>query len=137
MEMSYKGRLELGVEWRTMNDPTSNRFNVIGGTNFGGISSCLARTNPLCRTLRALPGGRGRHHQLRGHYFPNIGALVHALQTKGDVNVLSTPHLLTTDNEEAEIIVSDNIPFQTSEKFDTNGNPSSPSNTRTWASRFA
>jgi len=36
---------------------------------------------------------------------------------------LSTPHLLTTDNEEAEIIVSDNIPFQTSQKFDSNGNP--------------
>jgi len=37
--------------------------------------------------------------------------------------VLSTPSLLTTDNEESEIVVSDNIPFKTSEKFDSNGNP--------------
>ena len=38
--------------------------------------------------------------------------LLHALQTSSDVNVLSTPHLLTSDNEEAEITVGQNVPFQ-------------------------
>ncbi|MDT8288003.1 MAG: hypothetical protein RQ748_12910, partial [Elusimicrobiales bacterium] len=59
--------------------------------------------------------------QFGGVEFLNIGAMINALQTSGDVNVLSTPSLLTTDNEESEIVVSDNIPFKTSEKFDSNG----------------
>ena len=34
-----------------------------------------------------------------------------AVASNNDVNVLSTPHILTTDNEEAEIVVGDNVPF--------------------------
>ena len=49
-----------------------------------------------------------------GQQFLNIGALVQAIQRQNDVNVLSTPHLLTTDNQEAEIVVASNIPFVTS-----------------------
>jgi general secretion pathway protein D len=43
----------------------------------------------------------------------NIGALLHALQTDGNVNVLSTPNILTTDNQKAEIMVGQNVPFTT------------------------
>jgi general secretion pathway protein D len=48
-----------------------------------------------------------------GATFLNIGALLHALQTNGDVNVLSTPNILTTDNQKAEIMVGQNVPFPT------------------------
>jgi general secretion pathway protein D len=41
-----------------------------------------------------------------------LGILVQALQSNSDVNVLSTPHLLATDNEESEITVGQNVPFQ-------------------------
>jgi general secretion pathway protein D len=44
--------------------------------------------------------------------FPSIGFLVQALQTSSDVNVISTPHILATDNEDAEITVGQNVPFQ-------------------------
>jgi general secretion pathway protein D len=43
---------------------------------------------------------------------PSFGVVVHALEASSDVNVLSTPHILTTDNEEAEITVGQNVPFQ-------------------------
>ncbi|WP_225410656.1 type II secretion system secretin GspD [Stigmatella hybrida] len=43
---------------------------------------------------------------------PAFGVVLHALQQNSDVNVLSTPHLLTSDNEEAEITVGQNVPFQ-------------------------
>jgi general secretion pathway protein D len=46
-----------------------------------------------------------------GVQVPNIGALVQALQTDTDSNVLSTPHLLTMDNEKAKIIVAENVPI--------------------------
>jgi general secretion pathway protein D len=45
--------------------------------------------------------------------FLNIGALVRALQSESDVNILSTPNILTTDNQKAEIMVGENVPFIT------------------------
>ncbi len=47
-----------------------------------------------------------------GLSIPSFGVVLHALQSSSDVNVLSTPHLLTSDNEEAEITVGQNVPFQ-------------------------
>jgi general secretion pathway protein D len=54
-----------------------------------------------------------------GTQFLNIGALLHALQTDGDVNVLSTPNILTTDNQKAEIMVGENVPFVTGQSQST------------------
>lgn len=42
---------------------------------------------------------------------PSFGAILRALATSNDSNILSTPHILTTDNEEAEIVVGQNVPF--------------------------
>ena len=41
----------------------------------------------------------------------NFAAVLHALQTNGALNVLSTPNIMTTDNKEAEIFVGENVPF--------------------------
>ena len=50
---------------------------------------------------------------------PAISALLQLSQTSDDVNVLSAPRLLTSDNEEAEIIVGSNVPIITSRLTDT------------------
>ncbi|BDG04343.1 type II secretion system secretin GspD [Anaeromyxobacter oryzae] len=47
-----------------------------------------------------------------GLNLPSIGVLVQALQSNSDVNVLSTPHIVATDNEDSEITVGQNVPFQ-------------------------
>ncbi len=47
-----------------------------------------------------------------GLSFPSFGLVFQALQSDNAVNVLSSPHILTTDNEEAEITVGENVPFQ-------------------------
>jgi general secretion pathway protein D len=47
-----------------------------------------------------------------GISFPTFGAFFTAMQTNNDVNVVSQPHILTTDNEEAVIEVGENVPFQ-------------------------
>jgi len=44
--------------------------------------------------------------------FPSVGVVIQAIQSNSDVNVLSTPHLIAQDNEESEIIVGQNVPFQ-------------------------
>ncbi|MFH1532497.1 MAG: type II secretion system secretin GspD [Pseudomonadota bacterium] len=45
---------------------------------------------------------------------PAFGFLLQAIQKNSDVNILSTPHILTTDNEEAEIQVGKQIPYRAS-----------------------
>jgi general secretion pathway protein D len=47
-----------------------------------------------------------------GFQLPSIGLLIQALQTDSDVNIISTPHIVATDNEDSEIIVGQNVPFQ-------------------------
>jgi len=51
----------------------------------------------------------------------SIGALVQAMQSDTDANVLSTPNLLTMDNEEAEIVVGKNVPFITGQNSTQGG----------------
>ncbi len=47
-----------------------------------------------------------------GISFPSFAAFFNALQRNDDVNIVSQPHILTTDNEEAVIEVGENVPFQ-------------------------
>jgi len=52
----------------------------------------------------------------------NIRAALNALQNLSDVNILSTPQLLASDNKEAEIIVGENIPILSGQTQTTGGN---------------
>ena len=52
---------------------------------------------------------------------PAFSALLHLSKTSGDVNILSAPRLLTSDNEEAEIVVGANVPIITGTLTDTGG----------------
>jgi len=54
---------------------------------------------------------------------PALSALIGLSQVDSDVNVLSAPRLLTSDNEEAEIVVGKNVPIITSKSTDNAGNP--------------
>jgi general secretion pathway protein D len=50
---------------------------------------------------------------------PAISALINLSKTSSDVNILSAPRLLTSDNEEAEIVVGSNVPIITNRLTDT------------------
>ena len=52
----------------------------------------------------------------------NIHALLRALQSSSDVNILSTPQILTSDGQKAEIIVAQNVPFPGSQSQTVGGN---------------
>jgi general secretion pathway protein D len=111
IEITLERTKELGVEFRSTSDFTGNSPVVFGGESFGLINS-LAR-DPFALSGLAIGLVSGTI-TFGGQQFLNIGALIHAIQRENDINVLSTPHLLTTDNQEAEIIVASNIPFVTS-----------------------
>ena len=61
----------------------------------------------------AIPGSEGVPGIGLSGGVPSLGLILNAAKEDASVNVLSTPHLMTTDNEEAEIIVGETIPFPT------------------------
>ncbi|MCZ7586375.1 MAG: type II secretion system secretin GspD [Deltaproteobacteria bacterium] len=119
MEITMDRGLDVGFEFRSTNDVTEEGVQVIGGTNYGGIQQAAA--NPLGISGFAIGAADGTI-TFAGETFPNIGALFRALATDQDVNVLSTPHVLTLDNEEAEVVVANNVPFVTGQIFSAANN---------------
>ncbi|HPG94354.1 MAG TPA: type II secretion system secretin GspD [Dokdonella sp.] len=114
---------EIGVQWFTApqrGDGTLGQ-GMIGGTNFpgpnGNSSLTGLATNPL--GLSGL-GGLSLGYVDGTIKIPgtdkeilNLGALVRALRGDGKTNILSTPSILTLDNQEAEIKVAQEVPFLT------------------------
>ena len=120
-----KGR-DLGVEWRLAGE-VGNKGAVISGTNFnfsGNVNSMLASLvsgNPMLFSgTGLLAGGLGGTVKLPdGTEVPAVAAILRAVQTRNDIKILSSPHLLTQNNKEAEIIVGENVPFISSQSRDT------------------
>lgn len=111
VEVAAERTEELGLQWLVNG---LNGEGVTGVTNFtnGGISardlgaSILANEVPPIGAGLSLLGG-----EFNGG--TDFGALLQALISDSETNVLSTPSLLTLDNQEAEIVVGQNVPFVT------------------------
>lgn len=104
---------EFGIQWQF--GTTSGNNRVVAGTNFstGGANIInLAESVSTAKTTGTLgiaPGlNIGFYNTVSG-----LGALVRALATDSRANILSTPSLLTLDNEEARIVIGQNVPFLT------------------------
>ncbi len=111
-EVSMERALEIGVDWRLMDQPVEGSVRGFGGSDFGLISGVQRGTLPSTAGDTGLLLGLAKGFlTIGGVQVPNIGALVRAFQRDTDANVLSTPHLLTMDNEKAKIIVADNVPI--------------------------
>ena len=125
MEVNANKDFKLGVEWRGLKD-TGKISGVDTGQSAAFIGSGGAGTtaNPggynILDTLTtiAFPSGFsmgiiGAGISIGGVLFPNIGAVVQAYKLDSEVSILSTPQLMTLDNEEAEISVGSNVPYIT------------------------
>ncbi|MBF0171663.1 MAG: type II secretion system secretin GspD, partial [Nitrospinae bacterium] len=110
MEVSSSKSRQFGIEWRSTADFTQSGVKPYGGQDFGNINNTAV--NPLAAPMGMAVGVVDGVIEYGGKQFLNIGALAHALQTDAEVNVLSTPNILTTDNEEAEIVVADEVPLE-------------------------
>lgn len=116
-EISSTKAVQLGVQWRGTDDLTG--AGVIGGTDFnaGGTSIGTVARNPLAAGSGLNVGYFEGTIKLPGTntQILNLGVLIQALASDDDTNILSTPNLVTLDNEEAEIVVAQNVPFKTGE----------------------
>lgn len=112
----------LGVQWASgsLNQP-------LGGTNFSNagpslsnIAGSIASGNPAAAIGTGLT--LGAYSEKNGQ--PSFGVILQALQSVTSTNLLSTPSIMTLDNQEAEIIVGQNVPFRTgSTASNNNTNP--------------
>jgi general secretion pathway protein D len=117
-EVTADKAAEFGVQWQDLSGlrSTDNSAQAFGGTNFGAPSQ-----NILGIAQTPLGAGRGLNiGVIRGRVtipgigeILNLGVLVRALETDNNANILSTPTLLTLDNEEARIVIGQNVPFIT------------------------
>lgn len=128
VEVNAKNAAEFGIQWMAGgSDIASGRTSFIGGQNLGGSgidSQGISTIDTLAQGL-SLGVVKGTINVL-GNEILNLGVLARALESKGGANVLSTPNLMTLDNEEASIMVGRTVPFVTGQyttSADGAGNP--------------
>jgi general secretion pathway protein D len=119
VEMSLDKTRELGIEWRTTENPSATGYTIAGGTILAPTGIKDFSVNPLNVNGLIVAGVKG--------FLPdgktlNVGALLRAFQADTGVNILSTPNILTLDNQEAKIIVGQNVPFITGTSQTAGGN---------------
>jgi len=120
VEVTADRAAEFGIQWNILdpNKLNNNQTQLAGGTNFTPRGT---GTNLLDAQVNLNGLGQGLNLGIiRGSItIPGIGVitnlalLARALQTDTNTNILSTPNLLTLDNEEAKIVVGQNVPFIT------------------------
>jgi general secretion pathway protein D len=116
MEVDADKSLDFGVEWAaggTFSDATGTLATGFSGDAGYKYLSGISSDNPT------LPAGYSvgllkQGIKIGNVTFPNIAAVLRAVQSDSDVNVIATPQILTTDNKKAEISVGENVPFLTS-----------------------
>jgi general secretion pathway protein D len=125
VEVSANKVAQFGIQWQGVMGKAGSTLGVLG-TNSG-----VAGANILNLAIAAATGSSSGDYsalanasakpaagmnlavapRVNGKYY--LGALANFLENTGDANVLSTPNLLTLDNEEAQIIIGNNVPFVT------------------------
>ncbi|MEG2879859.1 MAG: type II secretion system secretin GspD [Comamonas sp.] len=128
VEVTANKLAQFGVQWQSLLGNNGSTMGVIGtnsgtsGANILGVAAGLAGGATTAATaLGNLGAGLnfGIAPRINGKYY--LGALANFLQNSGDANVLSTPNLMTLDNEEAKIIIGNNVPFVTGSYASTTG----------------
>jgi len=111
-ELTDEKAVELGVEWQTRNPATT--------------STTVGKTDIFAGTLLPISDATATTTGFNLGYFSkgSLRALVKAYAGDSDTNILSTPSLLTLDNEKATIHVGQNVPFTTGQYTTGSGNTS-------------
>jgi general secretion pathway protein D len=121
---------DIGIQWQALSGNQNSSTVVGGGTNYGqpNIVNLTAAINGgsgasgLATAAAAIPPGLNIGLLKKVGDLWNIGALARFLETKTDANVLATPNMVSLDNEEAKIVVGQNVPFLTGSYSNTGGN---------------
>jgi general secretion pathway protein D len=118
VEMDATKAAEMGFQWQGLLGKSGDKYGVIGGTNFGTSGNNILTLSQLANGSSSVTPSRatnglniGLLTMVNGVY--TLGALARFLESVSGTNILSTPNLVALDNEEAKIVVGQNVPFVT------------------------
>ncbi len=113
-EVNADKAAEFGIQWQGPIGQAGDRSIGLIGTNFGSGGNNIISLASQGASGAVTPGkglNLGVANQTNGVYV--LGFLARFLEQTGNGNILSTPNLLTLDNEEAKIVIGQNVPFVT------------------------
>ena len=130
-EVSTDKASEFGIQWQDLQslDGTSNSIKSFSGTKF---STNGASITSVAQNVGSASNGlniglfKGQINVPGLGTITNLGVLAHALESDANANILSKPNLLTLDNEEAKIVIGQNVPFITGQYAQTGGGSVNP-----------
>lgn len=120
-EVNADKAAEFGIQWQGPIGRAGDSSIGLIGTNFGAGGSNIITLATQAATGGVMPSrgfNVGVAQQHNGVYV--LGFLARFLEQNGDGNILSTPNLLTLDNEEAKIVIGQNVPFVTGQYTNNN-----------------
>jgi len=118
VEVDSAKESQFGIQWQNLMGSSNKTIGLLG-TNFATNNLLNLSSNPSAGAVgQGLNIGTAR--QVDGKYL--MTSLANFLQTTGGSNILSRPSLLTLDNEEAKIVVGQNVPFVTGQYTNNNSN---------------
>ena len=136
VEVSGDNAADFGFQWQGLIGKNGDKYGLAAGTNFGTTGN-LVTLSTLGSTLGSgtttgsvptVPIGEGLNIALikdfGGVY--GLAAIARLLQSQTNTNIVSTPNLITLDNEEAKIIVGSNVPFITGQFTNTGTGTTNP-----------
>ena len=117
-EVNTDKAAEFGVQFQSLlgAGAVAGTNFATGGANIFSVAASIAAGTPAASTGFNFAGLATRNGQ------SVLGFLARFIETSGDGNILSTPNLLTLDNEEARIVIGQNVPFVTGSFTNTGSN---------------
>jgi general secretion pathway protein D len=109
MEVDMQRTLNIGIDWQAFGKTSIDGKETVFG---GGFREGFVQASELLQGGLTL-GLLTEPITIAGVTVSNISAIINAVKTDDDFRILSTPQVLTTDNEEARITVGENRPYQT------------------------
>jgi general secretion pathway protein D len=121
VEVSGSDAADFGIQWQGLTGQSGDQFGVAGGTNFSGPG----RPSIIAINAGAAQGsinlGEGLNLGLLRSFngVVSLAAIARMLQSQASTNIVSTPTLIGLDNDEAKIVVGENVPFITGQFTNT------------------
>lgn len=129
VEVNPSQSVDFGIQWQVLGS-RGGKYIPGAGTNFSTAGTNVLSGQGATTALGALAGvAEGANIGLIrnfGNGTFGLAAIARALESQSGTNILSTPNLVTLDNEEARIVVGQNVPFVTGQYTNTGTATTSP-----------
>ena len=130
VEVTGSNTADFGFQWQGLLGGKNSSNIIVGGTNFSTTGTNLVTIDKaqISGNASGISLSPGLNVGLVRNFFGSFGlaAIANFLQSQANTNIMSTPNLVTLDNEEAKIIVGSNVPFVTGQFTSTGTALSNP-----------